>query len=180
MRILIMGGPGSGCSSTAAALSEVLGIPWFDTDDFFHKPSDPPFQEQYAVEQRRERLEAALQTPSWILSGSVATWGVELRPTHGLFLATPQEVRLQRLKQRERQRFGLRIEEGGDLFEEHTAFLRWAEGYESRIGEGRNLATDRTFCEKQSRHCLVLTNVPSMSRIVEETVAFLMKHDGND
>lgn len=176
-----MGGPGSGCSSTAAALSEVVGIPWFDTDDFFHKPSDPPFQEQHSVEQRRERLGAALQTvPSWILSGSVATWGVELRPTHGLFLATPQEVRLQRLKQRERQRFGFRIEEGGDLYEEHTAFLRWAEGYESRIGEGRNLATDRAFCEKQSRHCLVLTNVPSMSRIVEETVAFLNKHDGND
>jgi len=105
IRLLISGGPGSGCTSTARALGGRLGVVVFDSDSYFHKPTEPPFQEQYTPEERRERLSTALSAQAgWILSGSVATWEVpQLQPTHGVFLNIPKEVRMSRLAARQRQ-----------------------------------------------------------------------------
>ena len=74
IRLLISGGPGSGCTSTAKAVGERLGVPVLDSDSYFHKPTDPPFQEQYTLEERRSMLGAVLGAQAnWILGGSVAT-----------------------------------------------------------------------------------------------------------
>ena len=54
MRVLISGGPGAGCTSTAKLIGAELGMQVFDSDTFFHKPTDPPFQEQYAPDERRQ------------------------------------------------------------------------------------------------------------------------------
>ena len=117
MRLLISGGPGSGCTSAAEVLGKSLGILVFDSDSYFHKPSDPPFQEQYSAEDRKTLLESALsEESSWIVSGSVATWGLSpFVPTHGVFLDIPTGIRLARLVERQRARFGERINPGGAL-----------------------------------------------------------------
>jgi adenylate kinase family enzyme len=161
--VLITGGPGSGCTSTAAWLAERLGLAHFDSDHYFHKPSDPPFQEQYSPEERRERIGRDLRAEqAWILSGSVATWGLEgLQPTHGIILDVGSAVRLQRLARRERERFGDRLEAGGDLHAEHAEFMQWAEGYEIRTDRGRNLKTDFGF---------LVGNTPRLLEICEELV----------
>src|SRR5690606_16819331 len=127
-----------------------------DSDSYFHKPTDPPFQDQYTPEERRNRLGSALKAQSgWILSGSVATWGLDpFEPTHGVFLAIPKKVRLDRLATRQRNQFGPRIAPGGDMQEEHESFMEWAAGYEERTGAGRNSTTDRLFLETQCAHLL--------------------------
>jgi adenylate kinase family enzyme len=137
MRILISGGPGAGCTSTANLLGAELGLPVFDSDAFFHKPTDPPFQEQYAPDERRQLIAAALDaTSEWILSGSIATWSVDLPTAHfGVFLDPPKDERLRRLDLRERERFGSRIDLGGDLHSENTNFMEWAAGYEYTKGQ---------------------------------------------
>lgn len=146
-RLLISGGPGSGCTTTAEVVGQWLGVPVLDSDSYFHKPSDPPFQIQYSPDERRTLVETVASAhPQWVLSGSVATWGVkELAPTHAVFLHVPKEVRLERLLRRQMTRFGARIGPGGDMQEEHALFMEWAAGYEERTDRGRNLATDRGF-----------------------------------
>ena len=180
-RILIAGGPGSGCTSTALALSRTFGIPVFDSDDFFHKPTDPPFQEQFTPEERRLRLAAAL-TPeeSWILSGSVATWAVpNLDPTHGVFLDVPTAERLFRLERRQRDNFGSRIDSGGDLEEEHQAFLQWAATYEDR-GSGRSRKTDQAFLNELCPGVFVLSGVLDFEDAVSRISEFLGSSAGEE
>ena len=174
-RLLISGGPGSGCTSTARALGERLGVPVVDSDDYFHKPTDPPFQEQYSLEERRALLRSVLDPEgSWILSGSVATWGLHaLAPTHAIFLNTPKATRLQRLLDRQRTQFGRRIDPGGDMQEEHGAFLKWAAGYEEREGAGRNLATDRGFLTAQCGRFVELEGEVTVDEIVARIEEFV-------
>lgn len=46
---------------------------------------------------------------------------------------------MQRLREREFKRHGERIREGGDMYEESTAFLIWAERYDDpTLDEGRS------------------------------------------
>jgi len=175
MRILISGGPGSGCTSTALALGELLGIPVFDSDAYFHKPTDPPFQEQYTPEERRELLNAVLASESsWILSGSVATWGVSLNnPTHGIFLDPSKESRLNRLGERQRSQFGRRIDFGGDMQQEHESFMEWAAGYDDRTGVGRNSITDQKFLVSSCEHFLSITGNVPFQEVVSKITNFL-------
>lgn len=175
MRLLISGGPGSGCTSTAAAIGERLGVPVFDSDSYFHKPTNPPFQEQYTPEERRKLLGAVLNAESsWILSGSIATWDLEsLCPTHGVFLDISRGVRHERLMNRQRARFGSRIDAGKDLHEEHESFLRWAAEYDDRRGSGRNSTTDRAFLETHCQHFFALTDIEPIDGIVSRILGFL-------
>lgn len=175
MRLIISGGPGSGCTSTAAKLSEKLDLPMFDSDAFYHKPTDPPFQEPYTPEERRALVEAALaKEPDWIISGSMATWGVaNLKATHGVFLSIPQSERLARLQKRQREQFGSRIDNGGDMHEEHKAFIEWAAGYEASTGRGRNLVTDREFLIANSERFLEVTEPADLDSIVALILRFL-------
>jgi hypothetical protein len=41
------------------------------------------------------------------------------------------DIRIERLEKREAERFGERIREGGDMYENHIDFIEWAKGYDS-------------------------------------------------
>jgi adenylate kinase family enzyme len=174
MRLLIAGGPGSGCTSTALVIGRRLGLPVFDSDAYFHKPTEPPFQEQYTPEERRERLSSALGAQvSWILSGSVATWELEgLQSTHGVFLDVPKDARMGRLEKRQRAQFGSRIDPDGDMAQEHADFMTWAAGYEGRTERGRNRQTDRAFLETQCARFLAVTEDAAREEVVARIAAF--------
>jgi adenylate kinase family enzyme len=175
MRILISGGPGSGCTSTAKLIGAELSLPVFDSDTFFHKPTDPPFQEQYPPAERRQLIAAALDaTSDWILSGSIATWDVDLPTVHfGVFLDIPKEERLRRLGLRERERFGSRIDIRGDLHTENKDFMKWASGYEDRLGRGRNRNTDKAFLVRQCEYFIEISHSLSLDEIASEIRGFL-------
>src|SRR4029453_16093638 len=81
-RIHILGASGSGTTTLGRALAEHLQCPHFDTDDYF-----------------------------WVLSGSLCGWGDVAIPLFELvvFLQIPHDIRMERLRQREHQRFGARI-----------------------------------------------------------------------
>lgn len=180
MRVLISGGPGAGCTSTAKLIGAELGLPVFDSDAFLHKPTDPPFQEQYAPDERRQLIAAALDANSdWILSGSIATWGVDLPTIHfGVFLDPPKDERLGRLDLRERERFGSRIDLGGDLHTENKDFMEWASGYEDRSGTGRNKGADRAFLLRQCEYFVEISNSLSLDEIASEVCGFLSNTRG--
>ncbi len=175
MRVLISGGPGSGCTSTASAVGAALDFPVLDSDSFFHKPTAPPFLQQYSPDERRELLKSALaEKETWILSGSIATWGfLDFSSTHGVFLEIPNGERLRRLEHRQRSQFGSRIDPGGDMAEEHRSFLEWATNYETRTGPGRNLTTDRAFLESRSARFIIITEATHFQELVTRVLEFL-------
>lgn len=175
VQLLITGGPGSGATTTAEALARRLGVACFDSDDFFHKPSDPPFVEQYSKDERNQRIIDVVQShDAWILSGSVCSWELsDLNFTHAVLLNVGASLRLNRLMPRERQRFGDRIDPGGDMHEENTGFMKWAASYETGELAGRSLPTERGFIDKYCAALLEIKEERPVDDLVDVIAEFL-------
>ncbi len=143
-RIHIFGASGSGTSSLASALAARHGHRHLDIDDFYWLPTDPPYEQARPREARLALLASTLvQSPSWVLSGSLCGWGDSLIPEFDLvvFLVVPTPVRLTRLRAREAVRYGHQaIVPGGDLHGTHVAFLDWAGRYDAGGAEMRSRA----------------------------------------
>ena len=71
-----------------------------------------------------------------------------------VFLVVPAEVRLRRLRERERRRYGDAIEPEGPLHTAHLQFLEWASQYDDGPPTVRSLAAHRIWLKKIS--CPVL------------------------
>lgn len=68
-----------------------------------------------------------------VISGSLTDWGDELIPffTLAIRIEMRQSVRLERLVQREKGRYGSRIEPSGDMYQKHIEFIEWAKSYDN-------------------------------------------------
>ena len=77
-------------------------------------------------------MDDVTQNNRWVVSGSLCGCGDVAIPLFELvvFLSIPHEVRMERLRQREHERFGERILPGRDMYEQSPAFLAWAASYE--------------------------------------------------
>ena len=116
--LLIFGPAGSGCTTLGKLLSAQLNIPLLDTDDFYWKPTEPPYREKFPENERVENLTGAIkEAGSTVISGSVSSWGKEIHCliTHAVYLYLEPKERTARLIARERERFGQRILPGGDM-----------------------------------------------------------------
>ena len=131
-RIHLVGASGSGTTTLGRALAQRLGCPHFDTDHYFWVPTDPPFEKIRPVEERHALLGPDVSGGAWVPSGSLCGWGDVYVPRLDLvvFLSVPSEVRLARLRTRERQRYGDAIDPGGPFREKYEAFIAWAASYE--------------------------------------------------
>lgn len=175
IQLLITGGPGSGATTTGEAMSKLLEIPCFDSDDYFHKPTDPPFQQQYSKEERSLLLhEKVASSGSWILSGSISAWGItDVFFSHAVMLNIGTRTRINRLKVRERERFGNRIDKDGDMYDEHTGFMDWASCYESGELEGRSLPLERNFLASNCKRLLEIDGELAIDALTESIETFL-------
>lgn len=105
-----------------------------DADDFYWLPTDPPFTAKREPASRVAMIEREIDGVSnWVLSGSLCSWGGPLldRFTLVIFLHLSPQVRMSRLQERERQRYGSRILPGGDMYEHHLEFIDWARSYDT-------------------------------------------------
>ena len=133
-RIHIFGASGSGTTTLGRAVSDRLGVPRFDADDYFWQKTEPPFTTLNPADVRTRLLATELDAlDRWVLSGSVVGWGNVFVPafTLAVFLSVPQGVRMRRIVARERARYGTRIEPGGDMAEQSREFIAWAARYET-------------------------------------------------
>lgn len=141
--IHILGASGSGTSTLARTMAEQWGYTWLDTDDFFWQPTDPPYVQPRPVEERIERMRAALDAGAdCAISGSLCNWGEGFIPRFTLvvWLQTATPLRLARLRAREAAAFGARIAPGGDMHEAHERFVAWAATYDTAGPETRSVA----------------------------------------
>ncbi|WP_278921532.1 MULTISPECIES: adenylate kinase [Pseudophaeobacter] len=151
--IYIFGASGSGSTTLGRGISSALGLVHVDTDDHYWAPIDPPFSVKNSPEERVRSMRSALGNEGWVLSGACNAWGEELVDKADIIvftsLATP--LRLQRLRSREKVRFGERIEKGGDMFQIHVDFIEWAKGYDDPNFNGRNIGMHERWLERQNK-----------------------------
>ncbi len=142
--IHIVGASGSGTTTLAAAVSGCCGHRQLDTDHYFWLPSDPPYQTPRPRDDRLSMLQQVFSdSESWVLAGSLCGWGDSLIPEFSwvVFLHVPTEVRVERLKARELERYGLAaISVGGAMHRTHLEFIDWASRYDTGGPEMRSRA----------------------------------------
>ncbi|GGD77932.1 AAA family ATPase [Paenibacillus nasutitermitis] len=129
-RIHIFGASGSGATTLGKELAGHLPHVNVDGDDYFWIEK---FNQMRQPQERVKLLQADLAPyKQWILSGAVCGWGDELKPLFDfvIFLYVPQDIRLQRLREREYARYGEEIMPGGQKYEQSKAFLEWAALYD--------------------------------------------------
>jgi adenylate kinase family enzyme len=133
-RIHITGASGAGVTTLGRAMADALAIPHHDTDDYFWKPTDPPFRHRREKADRLRLMQQMfLGRAGWVLSGSLDGWGDPLIAQFDLvvFVHTAQPIRLDRLRAREAKRFTAdAVAPGGWRHQETEEFIEWASQYD--------------------------------------------------
>ena len=160
--IHIFGASGSGTTSIAKEAAARLGYAHIDTDEYYWMPTDEPFTVKREPAERVElMLNAMNKSECWINSGSLMGWGRDIVESFDLvvFVYVPNEIRMERLKKREYERYGDRILKGGDHYQHTVDFLEWASGYEDDTFEGRSLKRHRQWLEGLSCTVIEVENI---------------------
>jgi adenylate kinase family enzyme len=148
-RLHIMGASGSGVTSLGRALADALAVPHHDTDDYLWQPTTPPYRVLRDIPERlRLMQEVFLPRADWVLSGGLDGWGDAVIPLFDMviYLTTPKELRLSRLRAREARHFGAdAVAPGGWRHRETEDFIEWASHYEDGDREGRSLAKHQAW-----------------------------------
>lgn len=132
--IHIFGASGSGTSTLGKKICLELGYRFMDTDDYFWLPTNPKFTTRRPAEERLAMMKKDIEhAENAVISGSLVDWGDALIPffTLAIRLETATDIRISRLEQRERARFGKRIDMGGDMYIQHQEFLAWTKAYDA-------------------------------------------------
>lgn len=150
MKLHLFGASGTGVTTLGTALAAALHLPYFDSDDYFWQPSEPPFTMRRPPAVRDALLVHDLAgAESWVLGGSIGGWEEKwLRAPFNLvvFLYLPPALRLHRLRQREQARYGAAIAADPARAAQSEAFLAWAAGYDnSSTGGTRTIANHRRW-----------------------------------
>ena len=168
--IHIFGASGSGTSTLGRRISAEFGYRFMDTDDYFWLPVDPPFTARRDARERLDMMRRDIEAAdNAVVSGSLTGWGDPLIPlfTLAVRLQTATDLRIARLRQRESAAFGARIDAGGDMYEEHQAFLRWAAAYDTGGLTMRSKAEHDAWQKLLRCPLLVLSGADDPGRNVE-------------
>lgn len=140
-RVGITGASGCGVTTLGAALAARIGAVHIDTDDHYWVATNPPYREKSDEPGRLARIAAEqARTGRWVLSGTLDRWAEPAIADAELivFLEVATAVRLERLRRRERARFGDSLLAGGTMYETHREFIEWAAHYDDGTLPGRS------------------------------------------
>lgn len=132
--IHIFGASGSGTTTLGKKICEELGYTQMDTDDYFWMPTEPKYTHKRPKSERVELMKNDINNlEDVVISGSLTDWGDELIPyfTLAIRIEMEQSIRIARLVKREKERYGLRIEPNGDMYQQHMEFVEWAKSYDN-------------------------------------------------
>ncbi len=174
--IHITGASGSGVSTLGRALAARTGAAPLDTDDFYWLPLKPDYTHKRPIPERLAMIQDAMAKAGargWILSGSISDWGKPLVPwfRHVVFVKSPTEIRLARLRAREVERYGAEaISPGGDRHRAYREFVEWAADYDGGKVAGRNLARHEAFLAAMTCPVVRLDGSLETGALVEEVL----------
>lgn len=156
--IHIYGASGSGTSTLGKKICDELGYQFMDTDDYFWLPTNPKYTTKRSIEERIALMRKDIEeSENVVISGSLTDWGDELIPlfTIAIRLETDTNIRIERLKKREKEEFGDRISPNGDMYQQHMDFLEWAKKYDTGSVKMRSKAKHDEW--QKLLQCKILT-----------------------
>jgi adenylate kinase family enzyme len=179
VKLHVFGGSGAGTTTLGRALAERLQARYFDNDDYFWEPTEPPFT---TIRPREERIaslsEDLAKADSWVLAGSMCGWGEMFLKdcTLAIFLRIPPEIRMQRIAAREQLRYGARVEPGGDMFEQSRTFVEWARRYDTAGIEQRSRTLHEEWMKVVRCRWLRIEHDAPVAAWVDEVLGALERH----
>lgn len=148
-RLHITGASGAGTTTLGRALAAALGCAHLDSDDYYWLPTRPRYRSKREIGERQSLLmRDLLAEESWILSGSLVSWGEPAVPLFELvvYVRAPTEARLRRLRAREEERYARDPDRTREEFErDREEFLLWAAGYDGGGIEMRSRAAHEAW-----------------------------------
>ena len=157
MKILIFGASGSGTTTLANSLSQKTNFPHLDIDNYYWEITNPIFQKKVEKEvSQRNVLQDFQKQNDVVVSGSMVSWGEVWVTAFDLviFIYLKNDIRMQRLKEREVERYGDKLLSDKVTQENSKAFLEWANNYDDFNFDGRSLKIYEDWMEKI--HCPIL------------------------
>ena len=173
----IFGASGSGTTTFGRALAAKYDFTLLDTDDYFWKVK---YSEINQVPDRIAMIQKAIRNQrKWALSGSLCGWGDVFIPSFDLavFICLPREIRMARLKEREKLRYGDDILPGGARHSEYIALIEWAGRYDDGGKEIRSKLGHEEWIEKLTCPVLRFSGDLSIEEKMKEYEEFLGKSE---
>jgi adenylate kinase family enzyme len=127
--IIMLGANGSGKSTLGCELARALNFAHIDVEEYYFYQAEIPYTAMRPAEERNAMLLADMKRHgSFVMSGNISGWGEEFLTGFDLviFLTAPTDIRLKRIENRENERWGDRVREGGDMYEQHLKFIEFA------------------------------------------------------
>ncbi len=141
--IHLYGASGSGTSTLGGFVSEKLGYAFMDSDDYYWLKTKPEYTVSRDIPERLRLMEKdIMESKGAVISGSLVGWGDPLIPlfTLAVRIVTETDIRVRRLIEREKERFGSRILPGEDRHGPHLEFIAWAASYDTAEASVRSKA----------------------------------------
>lgn len=127
--IAIVGANGSGKTVLGRYLAGLLGYYHMDIEDYSFKDSTIPYSNPRTKEEVHKLLLADIEKQErFILSAVNCDFGDDINNRYRcvIYIKVPLETRLNRVKQRSFNKYGSRILEGGDMYEQEQKFFKFA------------------------------------------------------
>ncbi|MEL6594011.1 MAG: hypothetical protein AAFQ68_28165, partial [Bacteroidota bacterium] len=138
-------------------LSAELQCRFLDADDLYWEKTDPPYTKKVPKKERIARLHQIYDTfDAIIITGGLMSWGAgwEAKFDLSIFVSLPHQLRMERLQQREQERYGASLVSNADIRKNSEAFLAWAGEYDNPNFDGKNITRHQRWIA-QIQHPLI-------------------------
>lgn len=174
MKILIFGASGSGTTTLGKEIEKRTDFVHLDADDYYWKPTENPYTEKVPLDERNEKIKIDfLKNKNVIISGSMVSWGKEWEKSFDLaiFIHLDNQIRIERLKKREFDRYGEKLETEKERQLNYMAFIHWANQYENPDFKGRSLVVHNEWIKKLDCRVLRVSGEMELNDKVDKTIA---------
>jgi adenylate kinase family enzyme len=179
MKILVFGASGSGTTTLGKEIGKRTDFVHLDADDYYWKQTENPFTEKVPLNERNEKIKNDfLSSENVIISGSMVSWGEEWETSFDLviFIHLNNDIRMERLKKREFERYGeeLLVNEKRKL--DYQAFIEWANQYENPDFKGRSLKVHNEWIKKLNCKVLRIDGGLELGKKVDKVITEIKNH----
>lgn len=167
--IYITGASGAGTSSLGWMIQEQYDVNLIETDDITMYFTDPPYQYPRPQEERLPILRSMLSKDKVnVIVGSASHWGTEIIMKANIFilLYAPFEIRKERIRIREEQRFGKRLWEDSIIKNNYERLIKWTAQYDS-FEEARSWKVHYELYQKHTGVKYLFDNKERCSEVFE-------------
>lgn len=167
--LIVCGLNGCGKSTLGKALAQELGFYFIDNEYLFfdRATANAPYANPRSHEEAEKIFEREVaEHEDFVFAAVTGNYGKDAHTLYryAIFIETPKEIRIQRVKKRSFQKFGNRMLPGGDLYESEEAFFTFVE----------NRSEDHVEKWVKALNCPVIQVDGTKS--VEENIAYIKQY----